>query len=136
MEQPINIKGEPNKRIEKRQTFFQHKRGYSPILLEVIDVEQRIHDMDICKVRWHIIGNDQISSSVFMMAARDGAFADFVSTSRAIHLKAVRMIRDIKKSIADQEAAQKAPLERDEVLRVYRNAKRRVLRMINKYQCK
>ena len=125
------MKEESTKRVEKRQTFFKHKRGYSPILLEVIDVEERIHDMDICKVRWHIIGKDQISTSVFMMAARDGVFADFVPTSRATHLKAKRIIKDLKKTIAEQEAAQKAPLERDEVLRVYRNAKRRVLRMIN-----
>ncbi len=133
MARPNIITGDSSKRIEKHQTFFQHKRGFSPILLEVLDLEQRIGNKDICKVRWHIIGKDRISTSVFMMAAKDGIFADFVPVPRVAYQQAVRILNNLKKEVKEQESKQNAPLAQDEKLRVHRNAKRRVLRLIDKY---
>ena len=81
--------------IKANDTFWQRRkiRGLDPILLEVLEVEEVIGTRDICKVRWHILGNDSVSTSVFPMATiTEGHFADFVPIPRESFLKAMDIL--------------------------------------------
>lgn len=81
--------------IKANDTFWQRRkiRGLDPILLEVLEVEEVIGTRDICKVRWHILGNDSVSTSVFPMATiTEGHFADFVPIPRELFLKAIDIL--------------------------------------------
>lgn len=83
--------------IKAHDTFWQRRkiRGLQPILLEVIKVEEIIGTHAICKVRWHILGKDAPSKSVFPMATiTDNHFADFVPIQRAAYLKALGILND------------------------------------------
>ena len=73
--------------IKAHDTFWQRRklRGHDlqPILMEVLEVEEVIGTRNICKVRWHILGKDSVSTSVFpMMVITEGHFADFVPIPR------------------------------------------------------
>ena len=73
--------------IKAHDTFWQRRKlrghGLQPILMEVLEVEEVIGTRDICKVRWHILGKDSVSTSVFPMATiTEGHFADFVPIPR------------------------------------------------------
>ena len=64
-----------------------------PILLELLEVEETIGTRDICKVRWHILGKDSVSTSVFPMATiTEGHFASFVPIPRELSLKAMEIL--------------------------------------------
>lgn len=66
-----------------------------PILLEVLEVEEPIGIRDICKVRWHILGHDSVSTSVFPMASiTPGHLADFVSIPREEFQQALDILKD------------------------------------------
>ena len=81
--------------IKAHDTFWQRRkiRGLQPILLEVLEVEETIGAHDICKVRWHILGKDTVSTSIFpMVTAPKGHFADFVSIPRELFLKAMEFL--------------------------------------------
>ena len=114
--------------VERRQAFFQHRRGMSPILMEVVRVEQRLEAMDICKVRWHIMEKNKVSTLVFSMAARNGHFADFVSIPRAIFVRSLQIIKDLKQTIVERERLE-GTLPEPERERLFRNARRRILRL-------
>jgi len=80
--------------IKAHDTFWQRRKlrghGLQPILMEVLEVEEVIGTRNICKVRWHILGKDSVSTSVFpMMAITEGHFADFVPIPRELFLKAM-----------------------------------------------
>ncbi len=84
--------------IKAHDTFWQRRKlrghGLQPILMEVLEVEEVIGTRNICKVRWHILGKDSVSTSVFpMMAITERHFADFVPIPRELFLKAM----DIRK---------------------------------------
>ena len=83
--------------VKAHDTFWQRRKlrghGLQPILLEVLEVEEVIGTRDICKVRWHILGKDSVSTSVFpMMAITEGHFADFVPIPRGLFLKAMDIL--------------------------------------------
>ena len=71
--------------IKVHDTFWQRReiRGMDPILLEVLEVEEVIGIREICKVRWHILGKDSVSTSVFPMPASPPATWPTSSPSRA-----------------------------------------------------
>ena len=80
-----------------KDTFWQRRelRGMDPILLEVLEVEEPIGIRDICKVRWHILGHDSVSTSVFPMASiTPGHLADFVSIPREEFQQALDILKD------------------------------------------
>ena len=83
--------------IKAHDTFWQRRelRGMDPILLEVLEVEEVIGTRDICKVRWHVLGKDSVSMSVFPMASiTPGHLADFVPIPRKEFLKAMDILKD------------------------------------------
>ena len=83
--------------IKAHDTFWQRReiRGMDPILLEVLEVEEVIDIREICKVRWHILGKDSVSTSVFPMASiTPGHLADFVPIQREEFLKALDILKD------------------------------------------
>lgn len=83
--------------IKAYDTFWQRRnlRGIEPKLLEVLKVEEVIGTRDICQVRWHILGTDSVSTSVFPMATiTEGHFADFVPIPREEFLKAQAILND------------------------------------------
>ena len=99
-----------------KDTFWQRRelRGMDPILLEVLEVEEPIGIRDICKVRWHILGHDSVSTSVFPMASiTPGHLADFVSIPREEFQQALDILKD---TTID-----------------YTNRKRRILYLLRKY---
>ena len=84
--------------IKAHDTFWQRRKlrghGLQPKLMEVLEVEEVIGNRDICKVRWHILGKDSVSESVFPMATiTEGHFADFVSIPRETFLKAIEILK-------------------------------------------
>lgn len=83
--------------IKAHDTFWQRRnlRGMQPKLLEIIKVEEVIGPRDICQVRWHILGTDSVSTSVFPMATiTEGHFADFVPISREEFHKALAILNN------------------------------------------
>ena len=83
--------------IKAHDTFWQRRKlhGMEPKLLEVLKVEEVIGTRDICQVRWHILGTDSVSTSVFPMATiTEGHFADFVPIPRDEFLKALTILND------------------------------------------
>ena len=83
--------------IKANDTFWQRRKlrglGLQPILLEVLEVDENIGTRDICKVRWHILGKDSVSTSVFqMVTVTQGHFADFVPIPRELFLKATDIL--------------------------------------------
>lgn len=83
--------------IKAHDTFWQRRnlRGMQPKLLEVSKVEEVIGTRDICQVRWHILGTDSVSTSVFPMATiTEGHFADFVPIPREEFLKALAILNN------------------------------------------
>ena len=83
--------------IKAHDTFWQRRklRGLQPILLEVLEVEDTIGTRDICKVRWHILGKDSASTSVFPMATiTEGHLANFVPIPRKQYNKALGILND------------------------------------------
>ena len=83
--------------IKAHDTFWQRRKlrghGQQPILMEVQEVEEIIGTRDICKVRWHILGKDSVSTSVFpMITVTKGHFADFVPMPRELFLKAMNIL--------------------------------------------
>lgn len=114
--------------MRKQDTFFQHRRGYAPILLKVLDIMASGDTIrEICKVRWYVIGKESVSTSVFEMATIDGGFANFVPISRKVFAQAVKIIKDTTKNMVADFA-----LPRSEQARLYNNAKRRALRLLKK----
>ena len=102
--------------IKAHDTFWQRRelRGMDPILLEVLEVEETIGIRDICKVRWHILGHDSVSTSVFPMASiTPGHLADFVSIPREEFQQALDILKDTTTD--------------------YTNRKRRILYLLRKY---
>ena len=86
-----------NMTIKAHDTFWQRRelRGMDPILLEVLEVEETIGIRDICKVRWHILGHDSVSTSFFPMASiTPGHLADFVSIPRKEFQQALDILKD------------------------------------------
>ena len=90
---------EPEKAMEIKahDTFWQRRmlrgHGLQPTLMEVLEVEEVIGTRGICKVRWHILGKDSVSTSVFpMMTITEGHFADFVPIPRELFLKAIDIL--------------------------------------------
>ena len=105
--------------IKAHDTFWQRRKlrghGLQPILMEVLEVEEVIGTRNICKVRWHILGKDSVSTSVFpMMAITEGHFADFVLIPRELFLKAMDIL-----NITSIE---------------YPTRKRKILRLMKEYQ--
>lgn len=105
--------------IKEHDTFWQRRKlrghGLQPILMEVLEVEEVIGTRNICKVRWHILGKDSVSTSVFpMMAITEGHFADFVPIPREFFLKAMDIL-----NITSIE---------------YPTRKRKILRLMKEYQ--
>lgn len=85
------------KRINKHDTFFQWRkeRRIAPILLEVLDEVQTIDDYrKVYKVRWHVMGTDKVSPSVFPMMATDGCFYGFVPIPRDTYLRATKILKE------------------------------------------
>jgi len=83
--------------IKAHDTFWQRPeiRGMDPILLEVLEVEEVIGIREICKVRWHILGKDSVSTSVFPMAGiTPGHLANFVPIPREEFQKALDILKD------------------------------------------
>ena len=83
--------------IKAHDTFWQRRnlRGMQPKLLEILKVEEVIGTRDICQVRWHILGTDSVSTSVFPMATiTEGHFADFVPIPREEFLNALAILDD------------------------------------------
>ena len=83
--------------IKAHDTFWQRRKlrghGLQPILMEVLEVEEVIGTRDICKVRWHILDKDFVSTSVFPMATiTEGHFASFVPIPRELFLKAMDIL--------------------------------------------
>ena len=83
--------------IKAHDTFWQRRKlrghGLQPILMEVLEVEEVIGTRDICKVRWHILDKDSVSTSVFPMATiTEGHFASFVPIPRELFLKAMDIL--------------------------------------------
>lgn len=78
--------------IKANDTFWQRREHYDrqPKLMEVLEVEEIIGTRDICQVRWHSLGKDSVSTSVFPMTTiTKGHFADFVTIPRELFLKAM-----------------------------------------------
>ena len=101
-------------RVKKGNIYYQdcRKERLSPILLEVLKVEEIICGHKICIVRWHILGNDKESTSVFPMATiKIGEFADFKPMPRELFCECVTILKNAK---------------------VYKNAKRQIIYRINK----
>lgn len=85
----------PDMEIKANDTFWQRRkiRGLPPILMEVLEVEEVIGTRDICKVRWHIVGKDSVSTSTFPMATiTQGHFASFIPIPRELFLKAMSIL--------------------------------------------
>lgn len=83
--------------IKAHDTFWQRRiiRGIQPILLEVLEVEEVIGTREICKVKWHILGKDSVSMSVFQMASiTPGHLADFAHIPREEFQKALDILKD------------------------------------------
>ena len=83
--------------VKATDTFWQRRKlrghGLLPILMEVLEVEEVIGTRDICKVRWHILCKDSVSTSAFpMMTITEGHFADFVPIPRELFLKAMDIL--------------------------------------------
>jgi hypothetical protein len=110
--------------MKKKETFYQHRYRMSPILLEVLDVEDVTGSVECYKVRWYILGQKNISTSVFPMGAIDGSFAEFTPIPRKVFLKSVEILKDACKNLDDTK--------NDDAERSYRNAKRRVIRFVEK----
>ena len=91
----MNYNFDPNMEIKAYDTFWQRRklRGMQPILLEVLEVEEVIGTRDICQVRWHILGKNSVSTSVFPMATiTEGHFASFAPIPREQFLKAIDIL--------------------------------------------
>ena len=89
--------------VKAHDTFWQRRklRGYGlqPRLMEVLEVEEVIGNRDVCQVRWHILGKDSVSTSVFpMMAITEEHFADFVPIPRELFLKAMDILNASEES--------------------------------------
>lgn len=83
--------------IKAHDTFWQRRKilGLQPILLEVLEVEETIGTRDICKVRWHILGKDSVSTSVFpIVSISPGHLADFVPIPREEFQHALDILKD------------------------------------------
>ena len=83
--------------IKANDTFWQRRKlrghGLQPIFMEVLEVEDTIGTRDICKVRWHILDKDFVSTSVLPMATiTEGHFASFVPIPRELFLKAMDIL--------------------------------------------
>lgn len=111
--------------MKKKETFYQHRYRMSPILLEVLDEEDvTTGSVESYKVRWHILGQKNISTSVFPMGSIGGRFAEFTPIPRKVFLKAVEIMKNACKDIDDTK--------NEDTGRLYRNAKRRVVRFVEK----
>ena len=81
--------------MRKQDTFFQYRRGYTPILLKVLDIVASGDNIrEICKVRWYVIGKESVSTSVFEMTTVDGGFANLVPIPRKVFAQAVKIMKD------------------------------------------
>lgn len=83
--------------IKAHDTFWQRRiiRGLQPILMEVLEVEERIGTRDICKVRWFVLSKDAAHESVFPTCTiTDGHFASFVPIPREQYDKALGMLQE------------------------------------------
>ena len=114
--------------MRKQDTFFQHRRGYAPILLKVLDImESGDNIREICKGRWYVIGKESVSTSVFEMATIDGGFVNFVPVSRKVFAQAVKIMKGVANNMVPDFASPQS-----EQGRLYNNAKRRALRLLKK----
>ena len=112
----------------KQDTFFQYRRGYTPILLKVLDIVASGDNIrEICKVRWYVIGKESVSTSVFEMATVDGGFANFVPIPRKVFAQAVKIMKDTAYNMVADTG-----LPQSEQARLYSNAKRKALRLLKK----
>lgn len=105
-------------RVKKGNTYYQDRRKerLSPILLEVLKVEEIVCGHEICKVRWYILGKDKVSTSVFPMATiKIGEFADFKPMPRELFRECVTILKNAEG---------------------YKNAKRRIIYRTNKLKMK
>ena len=101
--------------VKKGNTYYQDRRKerLDPILLKVLKViDPDCSGHEICKVRWHILGKDEVHTSAFPMAnIRIGEFADFKPMTRALYLECVSILKNVE---------------------VYKNARRQVIYRMNK----
>ncbi len=114
--------------MRKQDTFFQYRRGYTPILLKVLDIVASGDNIrEICKVRWYVIGKESVSTSVFEMATVDGGFANLVPIPRKVFAQAVKIMKDTAHNMVTDTG-----LPQSEQAGLYCNAKRRALRLLKK----
>ena len=117
--------------MEKKDSFWQNRKGMYPILLEVLEVEETIPNHDICKVRWYVLSRDKIYKSVFPMATMGKEFANFDKISRKTFTETVEIVKEIIKE-QDNIKLDSTEEEKNEFKRKYSNAKRRILRKMKR----
>ena len=105
--------------VKKGNTYYQDRRKerLDPILLKVLKViDPDCSGHEICKVRWHILGEDKVYTSTFPMATiRIGEFTDFNPMPRKLYLECVGILKTAE---------------------LYKNARRSIIYRINKLKQK